>query len=202
LVVVAGPAVVHTGGARHLAALIKKGYVGALLAGNALAVHDIEHELYGTSLGIDLETGESLEGGHRNHLRAINAIRKAGSMKAAIAAGVLKGGIMHACIESGVPFLLAGSIRDDGPLPEVVTDVLVAQGRMAELLRPAGMVLMLATTLHSIAAGNLLPSSVKTVCVDINPAVVTKLIDRGSAQAVGVVEDVGLFLAKLRECLP
>ncbi|MEX2681936.1 MAG: TIGR00300 family protein [Candidatus Sigynarchaeota archaeon] len=202
IAVVAGPAIVHTGGVDHLVTLIKKGYVNALLAGNALAVHDIEHALFGTSLGISIETGESMEGGHRNHLRAINAIRGAGSIRGAITSGILTKGIMHACIEHGVPFVLAGSIRDDGPLPEVVTDVLQAQDQMAELLRPAEMVLLLASTLHAIAAGNLLPSSVKTVCVDINPAVVTKLIDRGSAQAIGIVEDVGLFLAKLREFLP
>ncbi len=201
LVVVAGPAVVHTGGAGHLAALIKMGHVHALLGGNALAVHDIEYALYGTSLGIALDTGESSEGGHRNHLRAINSIRREGSIKGAISAGILKSGIMHDCIESDVPFVLAGSIRDDGPLPEVITDVLVAQNRMAEILSNAEMVLMLATTLHAIAAGNLLPSFVKTVCVDINPAAVIKLIDRGSAQAIGIVEDVGLFLAKLHEFL-
>ncbi len=202
LVVIAGPAVIHTGGAGHLATLIKKGYVSALLSGNALAVHDIEHELYGTSLGIAIETGESIEGGNRNHLRAINAIRKKGSIKNAIRSGILKNGIMHACITNNVPFVLAGSIRDDGPLPEVITDTLVAQSRMSELLRSAEMVLILATTLHGIAGGNLLSSSVKTVCVDINPAVVTKLIDRGSAQTIGIVADVGLFLAKLCDFLP
>jgi lysine-ketoglutarate reductase/saccharopine dehydrogenase-like protein (TIGR00300 family) len=202
VVIVAGPAVIHTGGAAHLASIIEKGYVKALLAGNALATHDIEHALLGTSLGMSLKTGESMEGGHRNHLRAINTIRCEGSIEAAVASGVLTSGIMYACVKTTTPFLLAGSIRDDGPLPEVITDTLVAQARMIDLLDGAEMVLILATTLHGIAVGNLLPSSVKTVCVDINPAVVTKLIDRGSAQTIGIVEDVGLFLAKLDECLP
>jgi len=201
LIIVAGPAVIHTGGANHLATIIEKGYVKALLAGNALATHDIEHALFGTSLGMAINTGESMEGGHRNHLRAINVIRREGSIEDAVNNGVLASGIMRACVQNNTPFLLAGSIRDDGPLPEVITDTLVAQTCMIEMLRGAEMVLMLASTLHGIAVGNLLPSSVKTVCVDINPAVVTKLIDRGSAQTIGIVEDVGLFLAKLDEYL-
>jgi len=201
LVVVAGPAVIHTGGASHLASIIEKGYVKALFAGNALATHDIEHALFGTSLGMAIKTGESMEGGHRNHLRAINTIRREGSIENAVNNGVITSGIMHACVQNGIPFVLAGSIRDDGPLPEVLTDSLVAQTRMIEELRSAEMVIILASTLHGIAVGNLLPSSVKTVCVDINPAVVTKLIDRGSAQTIGIVEDVGLFLAKLDEYL-
>lgn len=202
LVIVAGPAVIHTGGANHLASIIERGYVKALLTGNALATHDIEHALFGTSLGIAIKTGEAIEGGHRNHLQAINTIRREGSIENAVNNGVLTSGIMHACVQYNIPFVLAGSIRDDGPLPEVITDTLMAQSHMIEALRGAEMVLILATTLHGIAVGNLLPASVKTVCVDINPAVVTKLIDRGSAQAIGIVEDVGLFLAKLDEFLP
>nr|MDO8108962.1 TIGR00300 family protein [Candidatus Sigynarchaeota archaeon] len=202
VIIVAGPAVIHTGGAEHLAAIIEKGYVKALLSGNALATHDIEQDLFGTSLGMAIKTGENVAGGHRNHLRAINAVKREGSIERMVEHGRLKHGIMYTCVTRNIPFVLAGSIRDDGPLPDVVTDTLVAQTRMIEALSGAGMVLILASTLHGIAVGNLLPSSVKTVCVDINPAVVTKLIDRGSAQAIGIVADVGLFLARLDECLP
>ncbi|MBS7287700.1 MAG: TIGR00300 family protein [Candidatus Freyarchaeota archaeon] len=196
IVVVAGPAVVHSGASEALAKLIKMGYVSALLSGNALAVHDIESSLYGTSLGMNLETLENYEGGHRHHLMAINEVRKYGSIKRLVEAGVLRKGIMYECIVNQVPFVLAGSIRDDGPLPEVITDVLEAQDAMREHLKEAKLVLMLATMLHSIAVGNMLPSTVKIVCVDINPSAVTKLTDRGT-YALGVVSDVGAFLPQL-----
>ncbi len=194
LVVVAGPVVVHTGGGPALCKLLRKGYVKALLAGNALAVHDIEEALYGTSLGVDTKTGRPIEHGHQHHMRAINAIRLAGDIPSAVRKGVLKSGIMHECVKSKVPFVLAGSLRDDGPLPEVITDLIEAQAAYGKYLKNASVVLMLSSMLHSIAVGNMLPSWVKTICVDINPAVVTKLSDRGSSQAWGVVTDVGLFL--------
>jgi len=197
IVVVAGPVVVHTGGVGPLEALISAGWIDALLAGNALAVHDIERALYNTSLGIDAASGEAVVDGHRNHMRAINAVREAGSIRAAVERGVLRRGIMHRCVTENVPFVLAGSLRDDGPLPEVLTDMCEAQDAYAEALRRARIVLILSTMLHGIAVGNMLPSSVLTVCVDINPAVVTKLADRGSSQAIGVVTDVGLFLSLL-----
>ncbi len=199
LIVVAGPAVVHTGGREALAALVREGYVNALFAGNALAVHDIEVALMGTSLGVDLKGAFCHEGGHRHHLIAINTVRREGSIAAAVEHGLVKDGVMHACVTSGVPFVLAGSIRDDGPLPEVITDVMEAQDAMREALEGCGLVLMLSTLLHSVAVGNMIPSHVKTICVDINPASVTKLLDRGSAQAIGITTDVGLFLPKLRD---
>ncbi|MEM4446356.1 MAG: TIGR00300 family protein [Candidatus Jordarchaeales archaeon] len=196
IVVVAGPAVVHSGASNALAKLIRMGYVDALLSGNALAVHDIEKSLYGTSLGVNIETLESYEGGHRHHLMAINEVRKHGSIKNLVEAGVLKEGIMYECIVNNVPFVLAGSIRDDGPLPEVITDVLEAQDAMRKCLRGTKLVLMLATMLHSIAVGNMLPSTVKVVCVDMNPSTVIKLTDRGT-YALGIVSDVGTFLPRL-----
>jgi lysine-ketoglutarate reductase/saccharopine dehydrogenase-like protein (TIGR00300 family) len=201
LIVVAGPVVVHTGGNEPLAGLIRDGYVDALLAGNALAVHDVERVLYGTSLGIDTHTGASVDNGHQNHMRAINVIRRAGSLKKAVNKGLLRDGVMHALIKRKVPFVLAGSIRDDGPLPEVVTDVNQAQEGYARHIKGAEIVLMLSSMLHSIAVGNMLPSWVKTVCIDINPQVVTKLADRGSHQAIGCVTDVGLFLHLLHNRL-
>jgi lysine-ketoglutarate reductase/saccharopine dehydrogenase-like protein (TIGR00300 family) len=194
LVVVAGPVVVHTGGGPALCKLIRKGYVKALLAGNALAVHDIEEALYGTSLGVDTRTGVPIEHGHQHHMRAINAIRLAGDIPAAVRKNIVKSGIMHQCVKSKVPFVLAGSLRDDGPMPEAIMDMLEAQAAYSRHLKNATVVLMLSSMLHSIATGNMLPSHVKTICVDINPAVVTKLSDRGSSQAWGVVTDVGLFL--------
>ena len=199
VVVVAGPAVVHTGAAEALATLIREGFVDVLLAGNALAVHDVEAALLGTSLGVSLKDGTPSVRGHRNHLVAINEIFKAGGLRAAVEKGILKSGIFYECIRCGVPFVLAGSIRDDGPLPEVITDVVEAQRKYREALREASMVLMLATALHSIAVGNMLPSTVKLVCVDINPSTVTKLLDRGSSQAVGVISDVGTFLPLLAQ---
>lgn len=194
---VAGPVVVHTGGAEYFCELIRAGYVDVILSGNALAVHDIESVLSGTSLGIDLDTGRPVEHGHRNHMRAINAIRRAGGIGAAVASGLLTRGVMHACHVHNVPYVLAGSIRDDGPLPETVMDLSEAQNRYAEALKPVGVVIMLSSMLHSIGVGNMVPSWVKVVSVDINPAVVTKLSDRGSTQTVGVVTDVGLFLHQL-----
>ena len=194
LVVVAGPVVVHTGGSENLAALIRKGYVHALLGGNAVAVHDIEHALYRTSLGVDLTTGRPVDAGHRNHMAAINAVRTAGGIKQAVQSGLIKSGIMYECVVDDVPYVLAGSLRDDGPLPETMMDLYAAQAAYTKALEGADLVLMLASMLHAIATGNMLPSRVITVCVDINPAVVTKLNDRGSGQALGIVTDVGLFL--------
>jgi len=198
---VAGPVVVHTGGSQYFCELIRMGYVDALLSGNALAVHDIEVALSGTSLGIDLSSGHPVEHGHRNHMRAINAIRRAGGIGAAVASGVLTTGIMHACHTHRVPYLLAGSIRDDGPLPETMMDLIGAQEAYGKALANVDVVVMLSSMLHSIGVGNMLPSWVKVICVDINPAVVTKLSDRGSTQTVGVVTDVGLFLHQLAERL-
>ena len=194
---VAGPVVIHTGGADYFCELIRGGYVDVILSGNALAVHDIESALSGTSLGIDLDTGRPVEHGHRNHMRAINAIRRAGGIGAAVASGLLTRGVMHACHVHHVPYVLAGSIRDDGPLPETVMDLSEAQDLYAEALKPVGVVIMLSSMLHSIGVGNMVPSWVKVVSVDINPAVVTKLSDRGSTQTIGVVTDVGLFLHQL-----
>lgn len=201
VVVVAGPVVVHTGGATGLSALIRAGYVDAVLAGNALGVHDAEAAMIGTSLGVRLADGRLAEHGHRNHMRAINAIYHAGSVRAAVENGVLRSGVLFECVKRGVPFVLAGSLRDDGPLPDTITDMNRAQDAYAEQLRGAGLVLMLGSMLHSIAVGNMLPSWVKTVCVDINPAVATKLSDRGTGQALGVVTDVGLFLELLHRNL-
>jgi lysine-ketoglutarate reductase/saccharopine dehydrogenase-like protein (TIGR00300 family) len=189
--------VVHTGGSHYFCRLIEMGYVDALLSGNALAVHDIEVALSGTSLGIDLTTGQPVEHGHRNHMRAINVVRRAGGIGPAVAAGLLTQGIMHACHTHGVDYILAGSIRDDGPLPETMMDLTAAQDAYAEALEDVEVVVMLSSMLHSIGVGNMIPSWVKVICVDINPAVVTKLSDRGSTQTVGVVTDVGLFLHQL-----
>ncbi|MET1123805.1 MAG: TIGR00300 family protein [Archaeoglobaceae archaeon] len=199
IAVVAGPAVNHTAARDALAAMIRDGYVDVLLSGNALAVHDIELALFGTSLGMDIKTGRPVPGGNRHHLYTISKVIAAGGIRAAVEKGIVREGIMYECVRKGIPFVLAGSIRDDGPLPEVITDVMEAKKKMKEALRGVDMVLMLATMLHSIAVGNLLPSTVKTVCVDINPATVTKLIDRGTHQAIGVVTDVGLFLPLLYE---
>jgi len=194
IVVVGGPVVVHTGGSDDLAALIQSGYVQALLGGNAIAVHDIEAALFGTSLGVDLLTGRPVDAGHRNHMAAINAVRAAGGIKKAVHSGLIKSGVMYECVVNDVPFALAGSLRDDGPLPATIMDLYEAQAAYARQLEGADLVLMLSSMLHSIAVGNMLPSKVVTVCVDINPAVVTKLNDRGSGQALGIVTDVGLFL--------
>src|SRR5215472_3095399 len=197
IIVVAGPVVVHTGGAVSLAELIRGGWVSALLAGNALGVHDIESALLGTSLGIRQSDGRQEEHGHRNHMRAINAIYHAGGIKQAVESGRLTGGVMYECAIADIPFVLAGSLRDDGPLPDTITDMNRAQDAYAEQLKGAGLVLCLGSMLHSIAVGNMSPSWVKIVCVDINPAVATKVSDRGTGQAIGVVSDVGQFLGLL-----
>jgi lysine-ketoglutarate reductase/saccharopine dehydrogenase-like protein (TIGR00300 family) len=197
IVVVAGPGVVHTGGAKPLSRLIRAGFVDALLSGNALGVHDIESALFGTSLGIRMADGRQEEHGHRNHMRAINAIYNCGTIKGAVESGRLKSGIMYECVVKKVPFVLAGSLRDDGPLPDTITDMNQAQDAYNEQLRGAGVVLCLGSMLHAIATGNMLPARVKIICVDINPAVATKVSDRGTGQAIGVVTDVGIFLAAL-----
>jgi lysine-ketoglutarate reductase/saccharopine dehydrogenase-like protein (TIGR00300 family) len=202
VVVVAGPVVVHTGGVTGLSEMIRCGWVQAVLSGNALGVHDAEAALLGTSLGVSLADGRQAEHGHRNHMRAINAIYHAGSVKAAVEQGVLTSGILYECVKANVPFVLAGSLRDDGPLPDTITDMNDAQDAYAAQLKGAGLVLCLGSMLHSIATGNMLPSWVKIVCVDINPAVATKVSDRGTGQAVGVVSDVGMFLDLLARALP
>lgn len=194
IVVVTGPVVVHTGGAEHLASLIRDGYIQAVLGGNGVAAHDIEQALLGTSLGVDLKLGAGVRGGHRHHLQAINTIRACGGIARAVEQGVLTRGIFYECVQRGVPFVLAGSIRDDGPLPDTVMDLLQAQELYAGQIAGADLILMLASMLHSIGVGNMTPSGVRLVCVDINPAVVTKLSDRGSVESVGVVTDVGSFL--------
>ncbi len=197
VVVTAGPVVIHTGGGEHLARLIREGYVQALLGGNAIAVHDMEQNMMGTSLGVDMQRGVAVRGGHRHHLKVINTIRRCGSIAKAVEQGILKSGVMYECVRAGVPFSLAGSIRDDGPLPDTQMDLIKAQQEYAQLLEGADMILMLSSMLHSIGVGNMTPAGVKMVCVDINPAVVTKLSDRGSVESVGVVTDVGLFLSLL-----
>ena len=199
IAVVAGPAVVHTGSAPVLAEMIKDGIVDVIFAGNALATHDIESALYGTSLGICVKSGEATVRGHKHHIYAINEINKAGSIREAVEKGVLKKGIMYECIKNNAAYVLAGSIRDDGPLPDVITDVIDAQDEMRKHVKDVDMVIMISTMLHSIAVGNILPSHVKSICVDINPATVTKLADRGSAQVVGIVTDVGAFLPMLKD---
>jgi lysine-ketoglutarate reductase/saccharopine dehydrogenase-like protein (TIGR00300 family) len=197
IVVVAGPVVVHTGGSKALSALIRGGYVDALLSGNALGVHDIEGALFGTSLGIRLSDGRQEEHGHRNHMRAINAVYNCGDIKGAVECGRLQSGIMYECVKADVPFVLSGSLRDDGPLPDTITDMNAAQDAYNTQLQGAGVVLCLGSMLHAIATGNMLPAWVKIICVDINPAVATKVSDRGTGQAIGVVTDVGIFLEAL-----
>ena len=201
VLVVAGPVVVHTGGVPPLAALIRGGWVHGILSGNALGVHDIEAALFGTSLGVRLSDGRQEEHGHRNHMRAINAIYHAGSVREAVASGRLSQGVLYECVKANVPFVLAGSLRDDGPLPDTITDMNAAQDAYAALVKDAGLVLCLGSMLHSIATGNMLPSWVRVVCVDINPAVATKLSDRGTGQSLGIVADVGLFLDLLSKAL-
>lgn len=201
IAVVGGPAIIHTGTGPVLASLIREGYIDVLLAGNALATHDIESAILGTSLGIELETGDIVSHGHTHHMRAINKINNSGSIKNAVEDGTLNKGVMYECVKNNVPFVLAGSIRDDGPLPDTITDVLESQKLMREYAQEVDMVLMISTMLHSIAMGNLLPSRVKSICVDINPATVTKLSDRGSAQVVSIVTDIATFLPLLYESL-
>lgn len=198
-IAVVGPAVVHTGAAGDLARLFDMGYLTVMFGGNAVAAHDVEWALYGTSLGVRLDDGSIVPGGHEHHLRAINSIRAAGGFERAVAAGLLDRGLMFTLVKTGTPYVLAGSIRDDGPMPGVITDAVQAQQAMRAYCRDAAACLMLSTMLHSIATGNMLPATTSTVCVDINPAVVTKLADRGSFQTVGVVTDVGLFLEMLAD---
>jgi lysine-ketoglutarate reductase/saccharopine dehydrogenase-like protein (TIGR00300 family) len=202
VLLVGGPVLVHTGTRDLVAQLIRERYVNLLFAGNGLATHDIEMAMFGTSLGVSLEQGMPLEGGHEHHLRAINRVRRVGSIAAAVQQGLIPNGIMRACVESGATYILAGSIRDDGPLPDVISDMLEAQRRMrAEVHKGVDLVLVLSSMLHGIATGNLLAADVTTVCVDINPAVVTKLADRGSFQAIGLVMDVEGFLRELTASL-
>ena len=199
---VLGPAVIHTGAGRYVAELLRRGYVQVIFGGNAIVTHDVESALFGTSLGVNLKTGEQVEGGHRNHLRAINAIRSVGSLEKAIETGLLKDGITYEAIKRNVPMVLAGSIRDDGPMPGVIADMQEAQKRMRhEVQQGVEMAIMVASMLHAIATGNLLPASVRTVVVDMNPSVVTKLADRGTFQAAGLVTDAELFLRELLEAL-
>lgn len=199
IVWVPGPVIVHTGASRELEILVREGWVDSVLSGNALAVHDIESQWLGTSLGVSVEDGRVIPHGHSHHMRAINRIRAHGSIAAAVDAGELQGGLMHALVEKQVPWILAGSIRDDGPLPDTEMDLFKAQDQYAEQLKGAGLVIVLSTMLHGIGVGNMLSGEVPLVCVDIHPAVATKLADRGSAQAIGIVTDVGLFVRRLRE---
>jgi arginine dihydrolase len=201
IVFVMGPVAVHTGGVAYFSEIVRRGYVNAVLSGNALAVHDIEHALFGTSLGVDLQAGVPVKEGHRNHMRAINIVNRAGGVRSAVEQGVLTSGIMYELVKHGVDYVLAGSIRDDGPLTDTEMDLIAAQDRYATVLADAKLVIMLSTMLHGIGVGNMLPSWVRVVCVDINPAVVTKLADRGSSQTIGIVTDVGLFLHQLAERL-
>jgi len=201
VLVVPGPAVIHTGGGDALAALVRAGYVDALSAGNGFAVHDLERDRYGTSLGMDIETLDHPRKGHKHHIYTISEVTRAGGIEAAIEDGIIDGGVMYECVTNDVPYVLAGSIRDDGPLPDTITDAVEAQAAIREQAREADLVVMLATMLHSVAVGNCLPSTTRTVCVDIDPATVTQLLDRGSAQAVGMVTDVGMFLPRLADVL-
>lgn len=198
---VLGPAVIHTGAGRYVAELIRRGYVQVIFGGNAIVTHDVEAALFGTSLGVDLHSGEQVEGGHRNHLRAINAIRAVGSLEKALETGLLREGLIYEAMKRNIPIVLAGSIRDDGPMPSVINDMQEAQRRMRKEVQGVEMALMIASMLHAIATGNLLPSTVRTVVVDINPAVVTKLADRGSFQAAAIVTDAELFLRELVDAL-
>jgi len=201
ILAVCGPAVVHTGAAPDLARLVRAGWIDVLFAGNGFATHDIESNVLGTSLGVPLVGSQPLEGAHSNHLRVINEVRRRGSIAKAVADGFIPGGVLHDCVRLGIPYVLAGSVRDDGPLPDVVTDMVEAADAMRELIPGVAVALMLASTLHAIATGNLLPAGVETFCVDINQAVVTKLADRGSHQALGIVTDAGLFLRSLADHL-
>jgi len=197
ILVVGGPAIIHTGGGPYVERLIKAGLVQALFAGNGMATHDIESALMGTSLGVYLDRGVAARDGHDHHMRAINIIRACGGIRQAVRRRILKKGVMHACVTHRVPFVLAGSIRDDGPLPDVITDTMRAQDQMRQQVHGVGLALMISSTLHAIATGNLLPATVKTICVDINPAVVTKLSDRGTFQGIGIVSDAASFLREL-----
>jgi len=194
MMLVAGPAIVHAGASDSIASLIERVFIYAVLAGNALAVHDIEYSTLGTSLGMNVRDGTLAVRGHRNHMQAINSVFKAGSIPKMVEKKILTKGIMYECVKNNIPFVLAGSLRDDGPLPDVITDMTAAQRKYKEILKDAKMVIMIATMLHSIATGNMLPADVKVVVVDINQPTVTKLMDRGTWQALGIVTDVGAFL--------
>jgi lysine-ketoglutarate reductase/saccharopine dehydrogenase-like protein (TIGR00300 family) len=198
---VLGPAVIHTGAGKYVAELIRRGYVQVIFGGNAIITHDVESDMFGTSLGIDLGSGEAVEHGHRHHLRAINAVRRAGSLERAVALGLIREGLTYEAMKHGVDLVLAGSIRDDGPMPGVITDMVAAQREMRQALEGVEMAIMVASMLHAIATGNMLPATVKTVAVDISPAVVTKIADRGTTQAAGLVTDAELFLRELVEAL-
>ena len=198
---VGGPAIIHTGAGKYVSRMIQKGFINVLFAGNGFATHDIETSLYGTSLGISLDKGIAVHGGHRNHLRAINAIRNAGSIGQAVKKGLLTSGVMHSCVKKDIPFVLTGSIRDDGPLPDVISDTMVGQDAMRKYCQQVDVCLIVSSTLHAIATGNCLPAKVYTICVDINPAVVTKLADRGSSQTLGIVTDAESFLRELTHAL-
>ncbi len=201
ILAVCGPAVIHTGGGPDVARLVRDGWIDVLFAGNGFATHDIESNVLGTSLGVSVASGHGTEGGHSNHLRVINEVRRHGSIAAAVEAGFVTGGVMYECVRRGVPFVLGGSVRDDGPLPDTIADVVVAADAMRDHIAGVGVALMLASTLHAIATGNILPGGVETFCVDINQAVVTKLADRGSHQALGIVTDVGPFCHDLVDAL-
>lgn len=198
---ICGPALIHTGSGKDLCDLVNDGWVNVLFAGNGFATHDIESSIFKTSLGVYLEKGTAAEGGHEHHIRAINAVRRSGSIAEAVKDGTIAGGVMHALVNNGVPYVLGGSVRDDGPLPDTVTDIVEAQRQMRALLEDVGMAIVVSSMLHGIATGNLLPAAVPIVCVDINPSTVTKLLDRGSIQSAGLVTDVGLFVKQLRDLL-
>ncbi|WP_411964090.1 TIGR00300 family protein [Haloferax sp. YSMS24] len=199
VLVVAGPALIHSGGGDALAELIREGYIDMISAGNGFATHDIERGLYGTSLGMDMETMEHPRKGHKHHIYTISEVIRAGGIEPAVEDGLITEGVMYECVKNDVSYVLAGSIRDDGPLPDTITDSIEAQNAIREQAHQADMVLMLSTLLHSVAVGNCLPSTAKTVCVDINPATVTQLLDRGSSQAIGMVTDIGTFVPTLAE---
>ena len=201
ILAVAGPALIHSGAGDDLARLVREGYVDMLSAGNGFAVHDVERDLYGTSLGMDVETMEHPRKGHKHHIYTISEVIRAGSIPEAVEQGVIESGVMYECVENDVPYVLAGSIRDDGPLPDTITDAIEAQNAIREQAHEADLVLMMSSLLHSVAVGNCLPSSTRTVCVDINPATVTQLLDRGSAQAIGMVTDIGMFVPRLAEAI-
>jgi len=201
VLVVAGPAVIHAGGGDELARLVREGYVDMLWAGNGFATHDIERGLYGTSLGMDMETMEHPRKGHKHHIYTISEVIRAGGIGPAVEEGLIEEGVMYECVENDVPYVLAGSIRDDGPLPDTITDAIEAQNAIREQAREADLVLLLSTLLHSVAVGNCLPSTTRVVCVDINPATVTQLLDRGSSQAIGMVTDIGTFIPMLADAV-
>ncbi|MUV85857.1 TIGR00300 family protein [Natronomonas sp. CBA1123] len=201
VLVVAGPALIHSGAREDMASLVEEGYIDYLSIGNGFAVHDIERDLYGTSLGVNTETLDHARHGHKHHIYAISEVIRAGGIEEAVEEGLLESGVMYQCVQNDVPYVIAGSIRDDGPLPDTITDAIEAQNAIREQAHEADMVLMLSTLLHSVAVGNCLPSTTRVVCVDINPATVTQLLDRGSAQAVGMVTDIGTFVPILAENL-